>query len=381
MAEAADALGLLDVAIWTLDQARQKDPRDVNVNRTLARLFEKRGDFTRAIALWEMVRRAVPNDVEAQGKAKNLAASETIARGNYEAAAAKGAAPADADAAEGPGQPAPAPRAKAPGSSGEMRAARVKASTPSPDVPPAERAAREVAQLRARINVDPTNANAYLHLASLYRKNGRLDEAQALLREGLGPTGNAFELAAELADLEIEAFRHDLTLAEKQLRAAPHDEHLRQIRQRLLKEINSRELELYRRKADRYPTEMVHRFELGVRLLRAGQVEEAIRELQAARSDPRHHWRALMYLAQCFKARSNWRLARRNFEECLQHLPANEGETRKEVLFQLAQGSAEAGDLAHAIELANELANIDFAYKDIGRLLDEWQSRLEQADV
>jgi tetratricopeptide (TPR) repeat protein len=170
-------------------------------------------------------------------------------------------------------------------------------------------------------------------------------------------------------------------LTEERQRAAPQDEDVRQIRLRLMKEVNNRELELYRRKADRFPTEMVHRFELGVRLLRAGQVDEAIRELQAARSDPRQHWRSLMYLAYCFKTRNNWRLAKRNFEECLQNLPAHEQATRKEVLFQLAQGSAEAGDLSAAIELAHELANLDFAYKDIGRLLDEWQARLEQADV
>ena len=148
-----------------------------------------------------------------------------------------------------------------------------------------------------------------------------------------------------------------------------------------MKEINSRELDIFRRKSDRYPTEMAHRFELGVRLLRAGQVDEAIRELQASRSDPRQHWRSLLYLAYCFKTRNNWRLAKRNFEECLQTLPASEGTTRKEVLFQLAQGSAESGDLAAAVELAHELANLDFAFKDIGRLLDEWQARLEQADV
>src|SRR5262249_48788822 len=85
MAEAAAALGLLDRAIWTLEQARQKNPQDLTVNRSLARLFEKRGNFAQAIALWEMIRRAAPRDVEAQDKAKDLAANETIARGHYDA--------------------------------------------------------------------------------------------------------------------------------------------------------------------------------------------------------------------------------------------------------------------------------------------------------
>ena len=84
MAEAADALGLLDLAVWSLEQTRQKSPQDLSVNRALARMYEKRGNFTQAIALWELIRRAAPADVEAQDKAMDLAACETIARGRYD---------------------------------------------------------------------------------------------------------------------------------------------------------------------------------------------------------------------------------------------------------------------------------------------------------
>jgi tetratricopeptide (TPR) repeat protein len=380
MALAAEALGLIDVAVWTLEQARHKDPRDPSVNRLLARMYEKRGNFMQAIALWELVRRVNPGDLEAQDKSKDLAANETIARGRYDEAAGK-APEAAGDEEADPATSSPLARVPTP-PTGEVRAARLKpGTTPSPEVTSAERGARETASVRQRIEADPTNANAYLQLAAVHRKHDHLDQARAVLQEGLQATGGAFDIAIELADLETEAFRRDLALAEERQRTAPQDEGLRQIRLGLMREINGRELDLYRRKADRYPTEMAHRFELGVRLLRAGQVDEAIRELQAARSDPRQHWRSLMYLAHCFKTRNNWRLAKRNFEECLQSLPPGEAATRKEVLFQLAQGSAEAGDLAAAVEMAHELANLDFAYKDIGRLLDEWQSRLEQADV
>src|SRR5204863_4706659 len=48
MAEAADALGFIDHAVFILDQARQKDPKDATLNRALARLFEKRGNYAQA---------------------------------------------------------------------------------------------------------------------------------------------------------------------------------------------------------------------------------------------------------------------------------------------------------------------------------------------
>jgi tetratricopeptide (TPR) repeat protein len=366
LAESAMVLGLVDLAVWTLEQARQKHPKDLRVNRSLARLYEKRGNFTQAIALWEFVAKHDLRDVEAQNKAKNLAASETIARGHY---ADKVGTRRDDD-----GGDEASPKAMEPTDteSNETKLA--------PHAPAASRVGHEAETLRARIKANPTSTHAYLQLAALYRRNEQPEQAREVLQEGLPATGNAFELSLELAELDIEPFRRNLAHAEKRLLAHPDDKDLRTIRIRLLKEINARELDLYRRKADRYPTEMAHRVEMGIRLLRAGQVDEAIQALQAARGDARQQWRALTYLGHCFKSRSNWRLARRNFEEALKHLPAEEQALRKDILYQLAQGSAQAGELATAVDLAHELANLDFSYRDIGKLLDEWQTRLEQRD-
>jgi tetratricopeptide (TPR) repeat protein len=356
MAEAADALGLLDLAVWTLEQARQKDPQDATVNRALARLYEKRGNFSQAIGLWEIVRKVDPRDIEAQHKAKDLAASDTIARGGYEAVV---------HGSDGEKEP----QVERP----------VTGSETSESTEASRREPREIASLRTRIRTDPTAAGAYTQLASLLRRMGELEQARQVLQEGLGPTGSNFELSLELADLDIEPFRRNLLLTEEKLNSRPKDDELRTIRNRLLKEINTREIDVYRQRAERYPTDMAHRLELGIRLLRANQIDSAISELQASRNDPKCRWRSLMFLGYCFKDRNNWRLAQRNFEEAMQHLPAAEEASRKELLFQMALGCAQNGDLAKAVDLAYELANIDFAYRDISRLLDEWQSKLQNA--
>ncbi len=393
MAEAADNLGLLDLAIWNLEQARQKQAMAVHLNRALAQLYEKRGNFTQAIALWELIRKARPGDHEAQQKIKNLAADDTIARGQYHAVVKS-----DEDETEEMRTDGPVPAKKE--GANEKAAAWWSGSDGTPPPPTKDAAAnpaapddtaevpflkdrleREAAPLRGRIKDDPTSPYLYLQLASIYRRGNDLDKARATLQEGLGPTGNAFELSLELADLDIEPFRRNLVIAEEKLKAEPDSAELRRLRARLRKEINTRELDLHRQKADRYPTEMSHRYEVGVRLLRAGQIDEAIRELQASRADPRHRWQSLLYLGHCFKARNNWRLAQRNFEEALKTLPAGETNNRKDILYELAVGCAEANDLSRAIDMGTELANIDFSYRDIGRLLDEWHTRAQQADV
>src|SRR5262249_43160880 len=193
-------------------------------------------------------------------------------------------------------------------------------------------------------------------------------------------------LNLELMEMDLDTFRRNLAIADRKLAKVEADEgssrhtpeELRRIRNKLLKEITAREIEMYRLRADRFPQDVSYRLELGIRLAEADQIDEAIVELQQARKEPRLMWKAALHLGLCFKKRNNWRLAQRNLEDALAQLPPHEEEGRKEILFQLALGSADAGDLQKAIDLGHELANIDFGFRDIGKLLDQWQERLQE---
>jgi tetratricopeptide (TPR) repeat protein len=362
MAEAFDALGLSDLAVFSLDQARQKYPKDATLNRALARQFEKRGDFQKAMVLWQLVRDSSPSDVEAAHKANDLAASATIQKGQYEEAAA--------------------------GTKESPVMGRIEAQAGSKQ----HKLDREADPILKRIEADPTEPTLYLQLAAVYRKSGQDDRARDALQRGLGPTGNAFQIQLELMNLDLAPVRKNLEHVEARLRKLKEkaragddageelsEAELTATRVKLLKEINAREIESYRVKADRFPNELGHRIELGTRLLKADRVDEAIAELQQARRDERLKFRAALLLGLCFKKRNNWRLAQRNFEEGLAAVPEGEDAVKKELLFQLASGAAENGDLPRAIDLGHELANLDFAFKNIGKLLDEWNDRLQSA--
>jgi tetratricopeptide (TPR) repeat protein len=362
MAEAFEALGLSDLAVFSLDQARQKYPKDATLNRALARLFEKRGDFQKAIVLWKLVQDADPRDLEAASKAKNLAASETIARGGYQEAVS--------------------------GSKESPVVGRIESAA----VERQDKLGREAAALQKRIEADPTEPALYVQLANLFRRHTQLDRARTALQQGLGPTGHHFSLQLELLELDLLPLRSNLDQADAKLqkiRAAggPADEdeessevELADVKSKLKKEIYAREAEILRVKADRYPAEVIHRLELGVRLMKLGKVDEAIAELQQVRRDDKLKGQSAMYLGLCFRKRNNWRLAQRNFEEALAALTGPHDESaRKEVLFQLATGSADAGDLPRAVELGHELANIDFGFKGISKLLDEWAAKTQEA--
>lgn len=401
MASAFQELELDDLAIWTLEQARQADANQVEVNRFLARLYEKRGNFSQAITLWQMVRKVDPTDAEASSKANDLAASATIAKGRYEQAIHGESPPIDLqpEAAVSPVGGGQTPTANLLASTGGASAAppvgrpehwRPAAAPRSAPAAPTiaepvgdasghDQRLREVPAMLAKIQANPASPLGYTQLAQLYRRHDQFEQARAILAQGLTATNNHFDVALEMVDLEIEPFRRDLAIAEEELRRQPGRAELQAVCTNLQREIDARELDYYRQRTDRFPTDTPSRFEMSLRLMKVGQTDEAIKVLQGLRSDPRHQSKVLVYLGFCFRSRNNWRLAQRNFEEALQQLGPGEEQLRKEVLYQLAQGYAEAGETVRAVDLACELANLDFAYKNISQLLDQWQAKLQKA--
>ncbi len=317
MAAAADVLGLLDVAVWLLEQARHKEPQGTDLNRRLARLYERRGNFTQALALWELVQKAAPDDEEARRKL------------------ALAAAPAS----------------------------------------PSDQLARALREARERLDAAPAQPAGYLDLARLQRQAGQLGEARKVLLDGLAATAQAFELSVELAELEIEPFRRDLSQAQQRLASTPDDAGLLHIQHELRREINTRELEVFRKLADRYPGRPVYRYEVGVRLLRAGLLAEAAEELRAVHGDPALRGEALAALAHGYRGRQNLRQAVRCYEEALACLPGEPAERRKAVVYELALCHAELGDLPRAVALAADLARLDPGHRDIGQLLHQWRER------
>jgi tetratricopeptide (TPR) repeat protein len=360
MAEAFDALGLLDLAVYTLDQARQKYPKDGTLNRALARLLEKRGNFPQAMKLWQLVKDAYPTDVEAAHKAKDLAANDTIARGQYvEAASGSKMSPVldkiEAHAAERH-----------------------------------DRVDREAGPLLKRIEADPTEPALYVQLAAVYRKHNQADRARAVLQQGLGPTGGHTTLRLELAELDLVPLRaeydavHAKIQAKKAKQSANGDEgddgptlHELRVRRSLLeKDILAREVAQLKARAERAPSDLSAKFELGAKLYKADKFDDAIAELQQVRREEKYKGKAALVLGHCFRKRNNWRLAQRNYEDALAAIPESDEAARKDVLYHLAVGAAEHGDLPRALDLGHELANLDFNFKNIGNLLEEWQAKV-----
>lgn len=355
MAQAAEALGLSQLAEWLLRKACEANPEHVEAHRRYARLLERLGDFQKAVKVWEFVAGKCPADQEADRKQKDLAAMDTISRGGYERRSGQAQPGESSEAAAGSQALQDTPLEK-PGSASD------------PDH-------RRIELLRAHIQSESPQVSHFLSLADIYRRRHQLEEATRVLQEGLQKLGPQFELHQALAEIEIDTLRSNLRVANRKLEQNPEEETARQLREKLATELIRREMDYYRARLDRYPHDNETRIQLAARLLMLGLIDEAVHEFQTARKDPKTAWRALLGLGRCFRAKRQPTLAVRNFQEALKLLPAGEEQTRKELLFELATLAAEDKDFDTAIRLGTELADLDYFYRDIGKLLEQWQSQ------
>jgi hypothetical protein len=351
MADSAMALGLPDVALWILKFARQQESSDA-VNLALAKVFEHMEEFQKAIALLQQISPAYHDHAELQQRIKDLMANDSIRRAM--------------DAKEPP---------QSVNDTDQMPAADP-TKTATPVVSALNiRQSRDIEKQRTRIAADPTNVSNYMALVALLRRAGDLNQCRDVLREGLKAAGDHFELKLAVADLTIEHKRQAIAEIEQRIKTDPNDGSLRSARSALLQELTRSELQYYREKVKYEAGDPSPRFELAVRLYRAGLFQDAVRELQVTRESPRFQWQSLAYLGLSFEKMKVWPLAQRNLKEALQKLPAEEQDWRKRILFHLAQGVAAAGELAEAIQLGYELANLDFTYREIDRLIAQWREQ------
>ncbi len=83
LAEAAEGLDLIHLATWMLEEIRRHHPHHLPAYRALASIYERQRQFSAAITIWEELRKLTPDDHEAARKINDLAAADTIVRGNY----------------------------------------------------------------------------------------------------------------------------------------------------------------------------------------------------------------------------------------------------------------------------------------------------------
>ncbi len=333
MATACDELNYDDCQLVYLKGALDGNPKDIDVNRRCGRALARVRRYDDAVACWRRVEQLKPGDEEATRAIANLAVEKTITGGGYE----------DAE------------------SSKDVRA------KPT-DLLTAHLTPEQL--LEKAIGKNPRDLTNYMELADLHTNNDRFAEAEKVLVRAVEISGNDLAIRERLEDSQMRRMRAEVALAEAEVRGKNTPE-AKELLKRKSVELNRIETDVYRTRAERNPNNLRLRFEVGVRLKRAGKINEAIQALQAARGDSKLKAEAHLELGECFQHIKQYKLALSNYTTALESLFERDLDRRKLVLYRAGTLSFALEDVDSAEKYLNEVASLDYGYKDVAKWLDK----------
>ena len=168
----------------------------------------------------------------------------------------------------------------------------------------------------------------------------------------------------------VDAFKQfDFQITQLNPCAADHAEQVEHIQARK----NAFQLVECQKRADKYPTDLVIRFELGSLLFQNGKLGEAIAELQKAQNNPAKRIQAMNLLAQCFAKRKMYDMAARKLQDALKEKPGFDDE-KKDLIYQLGCVLEAMGKREEAIEQFKQIYEADISYRDVAAKVDAFYS-------
>lgn len=342
-AEAACAAGLPRTAILSFEVLHQHSPQDKRLAIQFATALADAGEVSRGERILLELVRAHPTDGELGQELKNLSARKTLDEGGYEALAdGKGSYRdilKDKDQAVALEQ--------------EQRVQKTEDVT-----------ARLIGEYEARLQTEPANLKLLRSLAELYTQKKQFDRAlQYYDRIKASDVGGDPSLDRAIADTVARRFDHEVSLLDPQ--APDHAERAA----KLAAEKQTFQLAECQKRAERFPTDLGIRFELGQLLFEAGRTGEAIAEFQRAQNNPHKRLAAMNCLAQCFARRKMFDLAAKTLQNAIKEKTVFDDE-KKELLYNLGLVLDSMGRKEEAVEQLKLIYEVDIGYKDVAARVD-----------
>jgi tetratricopeptide (TPR) repeat protein len=126
-------------------------------------------------------------------------------------------------------------------------------------------------------------------------------------------------------------------------------------------------------RAERYPTDLQIRFELGQLYFEAGKTSDAIKEFQKAQNNPQRRIQAISYLAQCFARNGMNDMAAGRLQAALKEKQVFD-EEKKELVYNLGCVLEKMNKWEEAIEQFKLIYELDSSYKDVEEKVNKYYS-------
>ncbi len=343
--DAAHALEFPQTALLSIETMVRLAPKDKGLVVEFANAVAATGGNVELAEnfLDEMIRTS-PYDPELQQAQKNLSAHKVLEEGGYNALA------------DGTGSFRDVLRNKEEAVSLEQE----KRVQKTEDV-----AERLIGEYEARLATEPENLKMIRSLAELYTQKGQFDRALELYAriQQAGPGDASLDRA--IAEARLRQF--DAQIAQLNPFEADHAEKVAALAAEKL----NYQLADCQKRAEKYPTDLAIKFELGQLYFKAGKVTEAMGEFQKAKGNPNKRLAAMSGLAQCFMKRRIYDLAAKTLQDAIKEKPGFD-EEKKELTYQLGSVLEAMGKKEEAIEQFKIIYEADISYKDVSAKVDAY---------
>jgi tetratricopeptide (TPR) repeat protein len=222
--------------------------------------------------------------------------------------------------------------------------------------------AKEVIEyLEQDLAANPADKQLWVKKGDIHLKFNQLPEAKAAFTKAQEIDTHDFTVAMKLGDVELKGMKLAI---EKQVAAG---EDVTQAKADLLQA----EIAEYRRRVERQPTDMTHRYNLGIRYIQCGEIDLAAAEFQKTVGDPKVRQESHRYLGFCFAKKNLLDLAVQQYTSYLSLALDDQADKSKEVRYLRARVLDDQGKRDDAIKDFERIVAIDLNYKDAAARLSK----------
>jgi tetratricopeptide (TPR) repeat protein len=342
--EAAMAANIPEVAAFALETIVEGNPKDTKTLHELARHHMQQGNPHKAVVIYNRINEIVPNDLAALKGGKDASAAASMQKGGWER---------------------------------EETTYRdlIKDKDQAVSLEQQSRVVRSdemidllLADLHAKIEADPSSVDAARKIAELYEQKEDLESATNWFNYAASLAGNSDQaLVRKAADLHLKQFDIAIKAREDFIAATPGSGEAAQYTAEL-ESLKLQRAELLldeaKRRVERNPTDLQVRFELGEILVSLHRFQEAIPELQKARTNPSVRIRAISLMGQCFMARSMYDLAAKTLSDAAAEVPGMDS-IKKDIVYNLGLVYEKMGDKEKSIACMKQIYEADYGYRDV----------------
>lgn len=345
LAEAALAADFPRTACLSYEILLKNSPKDFEIAMDYGKALAQSGQVKKAESVYMDLQEAFPHKAEVGRALKDLSARHTLEEGGYDALA------------DGSGSYRDILRNKDEAVSLEQQNREVKDENV---------ADRLILEYEARVAAEPRNLKTLRNIADLYAQKKEFDKALEYCERIRSMDGGSDpSLDQYMAELMIKKF--DAAAARLDASAPDYAENVARIQA----ERQTFELNECKARAERYPTDLQIRFELGELYLKAGKIAEAIQEFQKAQANPNRRIQAMGYLGQCFAHRGMNDLAARTLQNAIKEKQVFDDE-KKDLIYQLGCVLEKMAKPEEAIEQFKQIYEVDIGYRDVAAKVDAY---------